>query len=88
MILPGRYADDRHPGSLRNQVAIIAHARRLADASNSCEPTAWRRWCPAEPAAASAVITLRSPRAAKAYDMEQSWLLESEGTEPNSHGLS
>lgn len=31
VVLPGRYADDAEPGSLRNQAAIIAHARRLAD---------------------------------------------------------
>src|SRR5215472_14758860 len=30
VVLPGRYADDAGPGSLRNQVAIIEHARRLA----------------------------------------------------------
>ena len=30
-MLPGRYADDATPGSLRNQVAIIEHARRLAE---------------------------------------------------------
>src|SRR5499425_300401 len=30
VVLPGRYADDATPGSLRNQVAIIEHARRLA----------------------------------------------------------
>jgi len=30
VVLPGRYADDAAPGSLRNQVAIIGHARRLA----------------------------------------------------------
>src|SRR5215831_7925560 len=30
VILPGRYADDATPGSLRNQAAIIEHARRLA----------------------------------------------------------
>ena len=31
VILPGRYADDAIPGSLRNQAAIIEHARRLAE---------------------------------------------------------
>jgi arginase len=31
VVLPGRYADDAKPGSLRNQAAIIEHARRLAD---------------------------------------------------------
>jgi arginase len=31
VILPGRYADDATPGSLRNQAAIIEHARRLAE---------------------------------------------------------
>jgi arginase len=31
VVLPGRYADDATPGALRNQVAIIEHARRLAD---------------------------------------------------------
>src|SRR4051812_48198274 len=31
VVLPGRYADDATPGSLRNQAAIIAHARRLAE---------------------------------------------------------
>src|SRR5262249_32667979 len=30
VVLPGRYADDAIPGSLRNQAAIIEHARRLA----------------------------------------------------------
>jgi arginase len=30
VVLPGRYADDATPGSLRNQAAIIEHARRLA----------------------------------------------------------
>src|SRR5215472_6637222 len=30
VVLPGRYADDATPGSLRNQPAIIEHARRLA----------------------------------------------------------
>ena len=30
VVLPGRDADDATPGSLRNQVAIIEHARRLA----------------------------------------------------------
>jgi arginase len=30
VVLPGRYADDAAPGSLRNQAAIIEHARRLA----------------------------------------------------------
>src|SRR5215510_6092762 len=30
VVLPGRYADDAAPGSLRNQAAIIDHARRLA----------------------------------------------------------
>src|SRR5215471_12810908 len=30
VVLPGQYADDAAPGSLRNQVAIIDHARRLA----------------------------------------------------------
>lgn len=29
-VLPGRYADDAAPGMLRNQDAIIGHARRLA----------------------------------------------------------
>ena len=29
VILPGRYADDAAPGSLRNPLAIIEHARRL-----------------------------------------------------------
>src|SRR6266704_6049705 len=31
VVLPGRYADDATLGSLRNQVAIIEHARRLAE---------------------------------------------------------
>ena len=31
VVLPGRYADDATPGSLRNQVAIIEHARRVAE---------------------------------------------------------
>jgi arginase len=31
VVLPGRYADDATPGSLRNQVAIIDHARRVAE---------------------------------------------------------
>jgi arginase len=31
VVLPGRYADDAIPGSLRNHVAIIEHARRLAE---------------------------------------------------------
>ena len=31
VVLPGRYADDATPGSLRNQVAIVEHARRLAE---------------------------------------------------------
>ncbi len=31
VVLPGRYADDARPGSLRNHTAIIAHARRLAE---------------------------------------------------------
>src|SRR6266704_1439654 len=31
VVLPGRYADDATLGSLRNQVAIIDHARRLAE---------------------------------------------------------
>ena len=31
VVLPGRYADDATPGSLRNQVAIIEHAQRLAE---------------------------------------------------------
>jgi arginase len=31
VVLSGRYADDAKPGSLRNQAAIIAHARRLAE---------------------------------------------------------
>src|SRR5579859_5707314 len=31
VVLPGRYADDVTPGSLRNQVAIIEHARRVAE---------------------------------------------------------
>jgi arginase len=30
VVLPGRYADDAIPGSLRNQAAIVEHARRLA----------------------------------------------------------
>jgi arginase len=30
VVLPGRYADDAAPGMLRNQDAIIGHARRLA----------------------------------------------------------
>src|SRR5215475_706 len=30
VVLPGRYADDARPGSLRNQAAIIEHALRLA----------------------------------------------------------
>src|SRR5215510_7383010 len=30
VVLAGRYADDAAPGSLRNQAAIIEHARRLA----------------------------------------------------------
>ena len=30
VVLPGRYADDATPGVLRNQDAIVAHARRLA----------------------------------------------------------
>lgn len=30
VVLPGRYADDVTPGTLRNQDAIVAHARRLA----------------------------------------------------------
>jgi arginase len=30
VVLPGRYADHATPGSLRNQAAIIEHARRLA----------------------------------------------------------
>src|SRR5262249_15380284 len=30
VVLAGRYADDAGPGSLRNQAAIIDHARRLA----------------------------------------------------------
>jgi arginase len=30
VVLSGRYADDARPGSLRNQAAIIEHARRLA----------------------------------------------------------
>jgi arginase len=31
VVLSGRYADDATPGSLRNHVAIIEHARRLAE---------------------------------------------------------
>src|SRR5215467_1316288 len=31
VVLPGRYTDDATAGSLRNQVAIIEHARRLAE---------------------------------------------------------
>src|ERR1700722_11667619 len=31
VVLPGRYADDATPGALRNQVAIIYHARRVAE---------------------------------------------------------
>lgn len=31
VVLSGRYADDAAPGSLRNHVAIIEHARRLAE---------------------------------------------------------
>ncbi|MEU5881483.1 arginase family protein [Spirillospora sp. NPDC047279] len=31
VVLAGRYADDARPGSLRNQDAIVDHARRLAD---------------------------------------------------------
>jgi arginase len=31
VVLPGRYADDATPGSLRNQAAIMDHARRLAE---------------------------------------------------------
>ena len=31
VVLPGRYADDATPGSLRNHVAIIEHALRLAE---------------------------------------------------------
>jgi arginase len=31
VVLPGRYADDATHGSLRNQAAIIEHARRLAE---------------------------------------------------------
>jgi arginase len=31
VVLPGRYADDVTPGSLRNQVPIIEHARRVAE---------------------------------------------------------
>src|SRR5215470_10233871 len=31
IVLPGRYADNATPGSLRNQAAIIEHARRLAE---------------------------------------------------------
>jgi arginase len=30
VVLPGRYADDAEPGVLRNQSAIVEHARRLA----------------------------------------------------------
>lgn len=30
VVLPGRYADDAAPGSLRNHAAIVEHARRLA----------------------------------------------------------
>ncbi|MFD0683094.1 arginase family protein [Actinomadura fibrosa] len=30
VVLPGRYADDATPGALRNQAAIVEHARRLA----------------------------------------------------------
>src|SRR5215813_11026653 len=30
VVLPGRYAGDARPGSLRNQAAIIEHARLLA----------------------------------------------------------
>src|SRR5215468_8964082 len=51
VVLSGRYADDATPGSLRNQVAIVEHARRGPSASISCEPTAWPRWCWAETAA-------------------------------------
>ncbi len=31
VVLPGRYADDAAPGSLRNHAAIVEHARRLAE---------------------------------------------------------
>ncbi|HEU5031986.1 MAG TPA: arginase family protein [Spirillospora sp.] len=31
VVLPGRYADDAAPGVLRNQAAIVEHARRLAE---------------------------------------------------------
>src|SRR5262244_1464179 len=31
VVLSGRYADDATPGSLRNQVAIVEHARRVAE---------------------------------------------------------
>src|SRR5262249_45627384 len=31
VVLAGRYADDATPGSLRNQVAIVEHARRVAE---------------------------------------------------------
>ena len=31
VVLPGRYTDDAKPGSLRNHIAIVEHARRLAD---------------------------------------------------------
>ncbi|WP_083982240.1 arginase family protein [Actinomadura hibisca] len=31
VVLPGRYADDAAPGALRNQAAIVDHARRLAE---------------------------------------------------------
>ncbi|MDN3352319.1 arginase family protein [Actinomadura sp. DC4] len=31
VVLPGRYADEAKPGELRNQLAIVEHARRLAD---------------------------------------------------------
>src|SRR5262249_52697984 len=30
VVLPGRYADDVRPGSLRNQAAMVEHGRRLA----------------------------------------------------------
>jgi len=35
VVLPGRYADDATPGSLRNQAAILEHARRLAERIDS-----------------------------------------------------
>lgn len=51
VVLPGRYADDAIPGSLRNHVAIIEHARRLAERIDLLRAAAWPRWCSAESAA-------------------------------------